>query len=312
LHVIAGPAAGRKIHLASGQTAQFGSTEWADFSFPRDTAMADQHFAFACTPQGCAVRDLKSAAGTLVNGEKTTEAIVRTGDQITAGNTTFVVQINGEPLPAASAFVPPATKAAGTPGSPAKAAAAPPPAPAADSAVDLCQKLKLDDAARELLVPGQTPLQFFDLLVSKKLYPDAVRVIASLLPPQVAVAWGCRTVRAVFGDSMPAKEVPPLETAEQWVTEPSEENRRAAQAQAEGTGFEGITSWLSAAAFWSGGSMSPPGAPEVPPPPGLVAQALTGAMMLLVVHDGPKQAMARYQALLQDARAAAAPPAASK
>ena len=40
LQITAGPHAGRKVLLRSGQIARIGRTEWADFSFPRDADLA--------------------------------------------------------------------------------------------------------------------------------------------------------------------------------------------------------------------------------------------------------------------------------
>ncbi len=43
------------------------------------------------------VRDLDSANGTFVNGKQVTETSIKAGDQISVGQITFVVQIDGQP-----------------------------------------------------------------------------------------------------------------------------------------------------------------------------------------------------------------------
>lgn len=95
LEVKSGPSAGKRIPLQSGQVAQFGRTEWADFSFPQDSEMSDVHFALECHRDRCVVCDLNSASGTRLNDQSVTRANCRNGDQIRAGQTTFTVFCQG-------------------------------------------------------------------------------------------------------------------------------------------------------------------------------------------------------------------------
>src|SRR5947209_5115548 len=94
LQVTGGPGFGRKTFLRAGQVVRVGRTEWADFNIPQDGTLAPVHFAIEFSANVCRIRDL-GGGGTLVNGQPVAESIVGHGDRITAGATTFSVQIEG-------------------------------------------------------------------------------------------------------------------------------------------------------------------------------------------------------------------------
>lgn len=93
LNVTDGPFEGRKIALQAGQSCTVGRTEWAEFTIPHDARMSGVHFSVECDEDACRVKDLHSTNGTLLNGEPTTEAALRDGDLIIAGQTTLRVTI---------------------------------------------------------------------------------------------------------------------------------------------------------------------------------------------------------------------------
>ncbi|HEY7037549.1 MAG TPA: DUF2169 domain-containing protein, partial [Methylomirabilota bacterium] len=71
-----------------GRTAHPGGVE--------DPHMSARHFAVVCAETGCRVRDLKSTNGTFVNGVLISETVLRDGDRITAGTSTFVVRLRSD------------------------------------------------------------------------------------------------------------------------------------------------------------------------------------------------------------------------
>jgi len=96
LEVTSGPAAGKKIVLGPGQTVQIGRTEWADHSFPEDGRMSSIHLALETDAAGCYVRDLGSTNGTFVGGRRIADRVaLRPGDEVLAGQTRFVLQMEG-------------------------------------------------------------------------------------------------------------------------------------------------------------------------------------------------------------------------
>src|SRR5262245_31014774 len=104
LEVHSGPTAGKKIWLRPGQALEVGRTELAEFVIAQDGQISSRHFALELDSQACRVRDLDSSNGTLLNGKRITEAIVKDGDRIFAGQTTFLVHIEGIERTAADAF----------------------------------------------------------------------------------------------------------------------------------------------------------------------------------------------------------------
>src|SRR5262245_14999475 len=132
-------------------------------------------------------------------------------------------------------------------------------------ATDVCERFVLSEQGVQHLTAAQTPIQFISLLSEKKSYPDAVRVLAHGLPKREAVWWACRCLREYLGATPREKTRLALEAAEKWSRAPTEETRRAAQKAAEGAGYGTPAGLTAMAAFWSGGSLTPPDAPVVPP-----------------------------------------------
>ncbi|MGC1613059.1 MAG: FHA domain-containing protein [Candidatus Acidiferrum sp.] len=94
LEIKAGPFAGKKIPVVTGQTVTFGRAEGrAEFALPHDTFMSGVHFAVECGPKGCRVIDKKSSNGTFLNGARIKDAMLANGDDIKGGQTIFGVAI---------------------------------------------------------------------------------------------------------------------------------------------------------------------------------------------------------------------------
>src|SRR5271157_3124247 len=94
LEISAGPFAGKKIAVVTGQTVTFGrGTGRAEFALPHDTFMSGVHFAVECGPSGCRVQDRKSSNGTFLNGGRIQDAMLANGDEIKGGGTIFAVKI---------------------------------------------------------------------------------------------------------------------------------------------------------------------------------------------------------------------------
>ncbi len=94
LEIKAGPMAGKKIAIVTGQTVTFGRAAGrAEFPLPHDTFMSGVHFAVECSSGGCRVQDRKSSNGTFLNGAKIQDAMLANGDEIKGGQTVFAVKI---------------------------------------------------------------------------------------------------------------------------------------------------------------------------------------------------------------------------
>jgi FHA domain len=93
LEIKAGPFAGKKVAVLSGQTATFGRATRAQYAFPHDTFMSGVHFAVECAASGCRAIDKKSSNGTFLNGARIKDAMLANGDEIKGGQTAFAVKI---------------------------------------------------------------------------------------------------------------------------------------------------------------------------------------------------------------------------
>lgn len=153
------------------------------------------------------------------------------------------------------------------------------------------------DEAKTRLAPGIAPMPFVDKLVQASLFADAVDFLARGLPKREAVWWACVCAR----DLPPAPDKPQFEkalkAAEAWVYRPAEDNRRSAESTANAIKESHPAKWAAMAAFWSGGSMAPVGAPEVRPAEDFTAKAVSGAVQMAAGLD-PAQIEARRKAFL--------------
>ncbi len=169
---------------------------------------------------------------------------------------------------------------------------------AATTAKEVCSRFKLETDAQGLLKDDQTPSQFLELLIEKGLYMDAIRFLAFALPSREAVGWACLCVRHAMGQD-PAKITGAQLAAEKWVSDSSEENRRAAMAAAEAEGYKTAGACLGMASFFSGGSISQPGLQPVSPPANATPAMAAGAIMLAAVAEHPEKAQENYKVFLQ-------------
>lgn len=135
---------------------------------------------------------------------------------------------------------------------------------------------------------------------------EAVRVLAHALPKREAVWWACMCAVNTAPPDLADPDRLARETAELWVRQQKDEQRRAAFAHAQTSDFQSPEAWSAVAAFWSGDSMSPPDLPAVPPAPHLTGVAVAGAVALAAVRGDVKRQPARLKRFLESGRNIAA------
>lgn len=203
------------------------------------------------------------------------------------------------------------------PGSPAGGGAAAA-GPLAPLLAWLVQRAALDDEARaaaaaarpDAFAPGAAdPEALVDALLRAGNVAGALRVVASALPPREGVWWAWLAARhaaqaaqaradAARSAAPPAAagEPPPLPpptaqhaalaAVERWVSQPTDDHRRAAWDAAQVAGLESPAGCVAAAVFFTGGSVTPPHGPFVPPPAGVhVIMVSTAALLAAVATD---------------------------
>jgi len=167
-------------------------------------------------------------------------------------------------------------------------------------------RLELDVPVLKLLDGLPDAAAALETFVAADRIPDALRLIAHALPKREAVWWACMCARAVPAEEADALDADALTAAELWVRRPDEESRRAAMMIAEKGGFRSPEGWAAVACFWSGGSMSAPGLPEVLPAENLTGVAVAGAVLMAALRHKPERAPARMTQFLASARDIAA------
>jgi hypothetical protein len=316
LEIVEGPGLGRKFPLREGQVRYVGRTSQADDSCPENPTMSSVHFSVRWFAGQCELKDLNSANGTFRHGKKITEALLSAGDEIKAGKATFRLVVDDGAGGASYASVASAPQPAAhdtdfevtqNHDHPAAVPAAAPEALlrtglAVHSAARLPAEAQLGDQAKAMLADDMPVPQFIELLASREQHLDVLRAIAHALSKRSAVLWACQCVRSACGDDLSPVDEARLKAAETWATEPSEENRRKAQAAAEAAELKSPASWTAMAAFFSSGSLGPPTAPVVPPAAHLTSHAAAGAAMLAAVSRQPEKATARYEQFLKLAK----------
>ena len=94
VEVASGSARGKKIVLDARQLIEVGRTDWADFAVRDDARMSSRHFRLETDTAGCYVEDLGSSNGTFVNRSRiAARTALRDGDEVAAGETTFLVRV---------------------------------------------------------------------------------------------------------------------------------------------------------------------------------------------------------------------------
>lgn len=252
--------------------ARFGRTDWADFSFPDDAAMADVHFQIEWKGSSLRLRHLAVGAATTVNGKPAAEGMLRSGDRIAAGRTTFLVELDGvEEDVAAEA------SGGGKAGGPTTRSRS--------EWVALLTQLGVD--AEALVVPqdGQSSDDLVAALIAADLPVPAARLRAHELEARGAVWWALRALDQF--QALPG--APPLDAVQQsavaaaraWVAQPTDGMRRAAEGVAQAAEFNGKGGMLATAVYLSGGSLAPADSPaEAPPDPRITGRLVAGLLQL--------------------------------
>ena len=282
----------QRLQLRAHQVAKVGRSEWADFSFSNDMAMADVQFEIRSTAGSCVVRSLSTEPPTLVNGEEIETIAIHDGDRIEAGQTKFLVRIEGD----RTATVAPETVVSVDPPSP----TIPPVTiakPAELSLVATCAYLEFADDVGGMAATAKSSDDLIATLARQEKFQDALRLRAHLLTKQQAVWWGCLCVRDLDAP-LPAAQMVALRAAANWAGEPDETRRRAAEQSAESAKFSGIGAMLALSAFWSDGSMAPEGNPDVPPDERLTSQGVSAALVTAAYHGDPTKSPDRFHAFL--------------
>jgi hypothetical protein len=163
---------------------------------------------------------------------------------------------------------------------------------------DIGAAAELGDEAMGLLRPEIAPQDYVALLMSKKLYADAVRFVAHALPKREAVWWGWISAKRAAGADPPPKIKASLEATEKWIAQPDDDGGRVAMAAAKEAQTTTAAGCAGMAAFFSGSSLGPAHVPPIPPGEFLTAKAVSGAVIYAAVGKDPVNAPDRFQSFV--------------
>lgn len=95
VEILWGPLAARRAMIAPGRAIAIGRAAPSDLVVPHDRRLSGVHFEISWDGSRCVLRDRQSALGTWLGGERVMEAEVESGAFIRAGDTTFMVHLEG-------------------------------------------------------------------------------------------------------------------------------------------------------------------------------------------------------------------------
>jgi hypothetical protein len=169
----------------------------------------------------------------------------------------------------------------------------------AAKASDVCARFHLDDAAKKFLRPEMSPRQFVETLLEQKQYLAGADFMAHALPAREAIWWGCLCLQHTCGENLEPWERVACKAAVKWVLQPSEENRVAAKRPADLLGLASPAGALATAANQTGGSLTPPGSPVVPPSPYAPGAAVAIAVKVASTKGDPAKIAFNQRALIE-------------
>jgi len=137
----------------------------------------------------------------------------------------------------------------------------PPQVPAAKVAA----RFKPSEAARALLSDDPPCKEFLQRLVARKLYADAIRLLAHLLSKRSAIWWAALCTWEACRPQPDDAANAVFQLVVDWVKQPDDTRRRQAMMLARAAGVNTPVGLLGSAVFFSTGSIAPPDAPEVLP-----------------------------------------------
>jgi len=306
LEVRSGLLIGRRFDVVPGPGTVFGRSEQASGFIPHDPEIGDFHFMVQWVEGEPQLKVLVQAP-TTVNGEAVKETVLAQGDRVLAGRTSFEVKDltvgAGSATPVAAAARAPSAAPSVAPAAASSATASAPSRPA-DEALTGREFLKdiggIDDEALEVALPGQAAQELFDAFYALEDWPSALRIRAHLLGPRASVLWGLLALDHIFGETVPEEERAAYQAARAWVADPTEDNRRKAEPLGpEDEEGEGHAWLLCCGAFWSEGSLSLPGLPDVPTDPKFSGVAVAGMLRLAAYYEDPALAEERFPHFLE-------------
>lgn len=160
---------------------------------------------------------------------------------------------------------------------------------------EICKAAGIDIGTLE---PLDDPAALVEVLRKDEKLIEAVTFLAHALPRREAIWWAWTTATEAAGDDATAEIQASLDATCAWISEPTDENRRAAYEAAQTAEMSTPAGCAGAAAFFSGDTMGPPDQPPMPPEEFMAAKAISGCLLLVAVEE-PEEMNARLEDALE-------------
>lgn len=151
-------------------------------------------------------------------------------------------------------------------------------------------------------IRAETVEQVLSALVASGKTAEAARLLAYALPQREAVWWACMCARHTAPATLPEATQAARSLTENWVRHPNDTTGHQAMDAARQAGLQSPEAWAALAAFWSGVSLTPPGAPPVPPAAHLAGTAIASAVALAAIRGNAEKRDTRLTSFLHSAQ----------
>lgn len=163
-------------------------------------------------------------------------------------------------------------------------------------AAKLCERytIPLSDEGRSLCGDGLSPRQYFDRLREAGQLADARRFLAYVLGRRRALRWAYACAAEVLGSDAPL-----LAEVKRFLDDPTDERRTELRDRGLAEPPESPAGYLALAAFLSGGTLSLPGLPFVPPAGSITARLVSVSVYMSSIESGAELYRQRLEAFLE-------------
>jgi hypothetical protein len=170
---------------------------------------------------------------------------------------------------------------------------------------EIARIAELSGGAQALIREDLSPSQYLDLLEDREMFEDAIKFHAHSLPPEGSIRWAQSCLKELGDPETAGQRAETMGSVDKWLQTRDDASRRAAGDTAQKAGMAGAAEIIAMGVFLSGGSITPPGAPETPPPPNTGQKLAAAGVTLVVVSHAPERATERYHRVLALARKSA-------
>lgn len=167
---------------------------------------------------------------------------------------------------------------------------------------EVLARFEIDPPSLALIEGMATVPEALVVLEQQGQWIAANRILGQALSVREAVWWACVCARLAPDPAATPADLAALQAADAWVRRPSDDLRRAAMAAAQAAGARSPEALAAMAAFWSGGSIAPPDAPEILPEPQVCGVTVASAVLLAALRPDPARAEEHHPAFVASAR----------